>query len=461
MKKLILSVLFYALISPTFSQSLGYQDIALMFSTDNNIGSARFNSMSGAFGALGGDVSAIKINPAGGSVFTNSTFSSSANSRGTDINTNYYGTSTNNSDEYFNLSQTGAVFVFNNYTNSNWSKFAFSFNFSIRNDFRNTFIANGNSGFATFNIFPLDEGSPTTLYNNADSQQFVNTYKGEISEYNFAISGIYQDNLYAGIAVNTFDINFRQQSVLKEQNNDGSGTTLNADFYQENNTIGTGFSISAGVIYKASSNLRLGFSYQTPVWFTEVIEETNITDNDGFLGDTDISISSSNTSYSNTADNYFPYQNFAYKLKTPAKATASLAYVFGSNGLISMDYSYKNYSKIKLSEADFSAENQFFADNLRNTHTINVGSEWRIKALSIRGGYHYEQSPDKNAIESDNIKGYSFGAGYKFGNTRLDFSYQNSSKTEVYDFYPQYNQVNASDISIDNRVFTATVTFSL
>ena len=36
---------------------------------DNSVGSARFQSMGGAFGALGGDLSAININPAGSAVF--------------------------------------------------------------------------------------------------------------------------------------------------------------------------------------------------------------------------------------------------------------------------------------------------------------------------------------------------------------------------------------------------------
>ena len=114
---------------------------------------------------------------------------------------------------------------------------------------------------------------------------------------------------------------------------------------------------------------------------------------------------------------------------------------------------------MKFSGVGFSAENQFFANDLKNTHAINIGSEWRFNAFSLRGGYHYEQSPDKNAIESDNNKGYSFGVGYKFGNTKLDFSYQNSSRTALYDFYPQYNEANAADLTIDNRIISVTLTF--
>lgn len=460
MKKATLFVFFCAITLPNFSQSLGYQDLALLFSKDNNNGSARFNSMSGAFGALGGDVSAIKINPAGVSVFKNSLFSASVNSRTTDITSTYYNNLNTTQNEYFNFSQAGAVFVYKTYDNSNWSKFAFSFNYSIRNNFDNHFLSSGNSGFASFTEFPLETGSPTQ-YINAESQNFTNTYSGELGEYNFAISGVYQNDLHLGVAVNTFDLTFAQRSTLREQNNDGNGNTLNAKFYQENITTGTGFSVSAGAIYKVNKSFRLGFSYQSPIWFTEVLEDTNIINNDGFFGDTEITVSGDNTIYDNTAGNNFPVQSFNYKLKTPAKTTFSAAYIFGKNGLISADYTLNGYQKMKLTNGDFNSENQFFNTELRNSYTLNVGSEWRFKALSLRGGYHYEQSPDTNAIESDNIKGYSFGAGYSFGNTKLDFSYQNRSNSQLYNFYPQYNQVNASELNIDNKVITATLTINL
>ena len=461
MKKVTLFVLFCTLSLPIFSQSMGYEDLSLLFSRDNNTGSARFNAMSGAFGALGGDVSAIKVNPAGAAVFNNSLFSASANAKTTDINSTFYNNATANQEENFDFSQAGAVFVYKNYTNDDWSKFAFSFNYSIRNNYDSNFITNGNSGFATFIEFPLDTGNPLTQYTNAESQQFINTTKGELAEYNFAISGVYQNDLYLGASINTYDLKFSQQSFLKEQNNDGNGNTLNAKFYQENFSSGTGFSIGLGAIYKATKKLRLGFSYQTPTWFTEILEDSNIINNDGFFGDTEIGVSNDNIIYDNTAGNNFPTQSFSYKLKTPAKTTASIAYIFGKNGLISADYTVNNYKKMNLSNGDFTNENQFFNEQLKNAYTLNIGTEWRFKALSLRGGYHYQESPDANAIASDNIKGYSYGAGYSFGNAKLDFSYQNKTNTQLYNFYPQYNQVNAAELDIDNRIITATLTINL
>lgn len=460
MKKVTLFVLFCTISLPNFSQSLGYEDLAILFSKDNSFGTARFNAMSGAFGALGGDVSALKINPASGAVFKNSLFTATINSKNADITASYYGKNTNTQEEYFNFSQAGAVFVYKTY-DKDWTKFSFGFNYTVSNNYDKYFIANGNSGFATFIEYPLDSSNPKTQYNNAESQEFANNYKGELDEYNFTISAVYQNDLHLGVAINTYELKFSQQSILREQNNDGSGNTLNAKFYQENNTLGTGFSLGAGAIYKATKNFRLGFSYQTPTWFTEINEESNIVDNDGFFGDTEIKISNNNVIYDNTANNNFPIQAFTYKLKTPAKTTASIAYIFGGNGLISADYTMKNYKKIKLSNSDFSSENKSISNNLRNTYILNVGTEWRFKSLSLRGGYHYEENPYNNAIKSDNITGYSFGAGYNFRNAKLDFSYQNKTNTEAYNFYPQYNQVNAANLNIDNRVITATLTINL
>ena len=54
--------------------SIGAQGINEMinYSTSDLNGTARFKSMSGAFGALGGDLSAITINPAGSAIFNHS-----------------------------------------------------------------------------------------------------------------------------------------------------------------------------------------------------------------------------------------------------------------------------------------------------------------------------------------------------------------------------------------------------
>jgi long-subunit fatty acid transport protein len=460
MKNFLTVAALLAVVLTSYSQSLGYQDLAVLFSQNDANGTARFTSMSGAFGALGGDISVMNINPAGLAVFNNSSFSGSLNSRSTDITTRYYGTSRENQDQFLNISQAGAVLVFNNAYKSDWGKFAVGFNYRVTKDFTNSFDARGNSGIATFRDFPLDENTPTIDYNIAEEQRFFNNYIGEITEMNIAFSSVYKNKLYLGAALNFYDLNFSQRSTLVELNRDEEENTLAADLYQENATTGDGISLNAGFIYKVNENFRFGLSYQTPTLFTELLEESNIVDNDGFMGDTEITVSNDNTSYANTFGGNFPSQRFIYRLKTPSKLTASAAFIFGKNGLLSIDYSNKKYQNIKLSNADFSNENQFFQNELRNTHSFNVGSEWRFERFSIRGGYKFEQSPDTQALASDNLKGYSFGGGYNFGNFKLDFAYSSNNRTAPYNFYQGFN-VNSANLSTNNRLFTTTVTINL
>ncbi len=461
MKKTFIIAVLFAVTFTSFSQSLGYQDLALVFSQNDENGSARFTSMSGAFGALGGDISSININPAGIAVYKNSVFSGTFNSRNSDITSTYYGNSLTTQDQFFNLSHAGAVLVFDSAYNSEWSKFAVGFNYRVTKDFNDSFLAQGNSGVATFNEFPLDINTPIINYSNADEQRFTNNFGGEITELNLGFSSVHQNKLHVGVAFNFYDLNFSQQSTLTEFNSDGNGNELDAYFYQENFTTGTGFSANAGFIYKANQNFRFGLAYQTPTWFSEVFETTNIVNNDGYFGDTEISVNNDNVIFDNTSGGYYPSQELIYRLKTPSKLTASAAFIFGKNGLLSLDYTNKNYQNIKLSNDDFSSENQFFQNELRNTYAINIGTEWRMDRFSVRGGYKFEQSPDILALDSDNLKGYSFGGGYNFGNFKLDFAYSNNNKTGLYNFYPQYNTINGADLNIDNRTITATFTLNL
>tara|TARA_R110001632_G_scaffold18712_12_gene57641 strand:- start:1543 stop:2928 length:1386 start_codon:yes stop_codon:yes gene_type:complete len=461
MKKLILFVAFAAVTFTSYSQSLGYEDLSLLFSRNDGNGSARFVSMGGAFGALGGDVSAMTINPAGISVFNGSNASITFQSRSTDFLTNYYGNSTTTQEDFFRVSNAGAVFTFDNTNSDEWSKLALGVNYRILADFENTFIARGNSGFASFDSFPLDNNLIPIVYDTAENQQFTNFNNGELSELSMAFSGVHNEKLHIGAGLNFYDLTFSQQSILNEANNDGNGNTLDARFYQENFTTGVGFSLSAGFIYKINKTFRFGLSYQTPRWFTEIIEETNITNNDGFLGDTEIEVSNDNIIYDNTVGGNLPTQELLYKLRTPSKLTASAAFVFGKFGLISVDYTSRNFNGLNLSGDDFSEENLFFDNQLRKTNSFNAGTEWRINKLSFRGGYRYEQNPAANALNTDNLNSYSLGFGYNFGTVKFDLAYTTSNRTGFYNFYPQYSQVQVAELEIDNTIITAGFSINL
>ena len=445
---------FAALSCVSNSQSLGYQNLSLMFSRNDGNGSARFVAMGGAFGAVGGDVTSMIINPAGISVFNGNNASLTFQARNTNYLTTYYNNSLTTEEDFFKVTNAGSVLTFENNFNNEWSKLALGVNYRISTDFEDRFIAKGNSGFSSFNSFPLDMSQNPIIYDISEDQELSNYYDGEISELNFAFSGVYQEKLHVGAGLNFYDISFSQQTVLRETNNDGNDNTLNSRFYQENFTNGVGFSLSAGFIYKPTNTFRFGLSYQSPTWFTEIIENTNIINNDGFFGDTEIEVSNSDVIYDNTFGGNLPIQELLYKLRTPSKITASTAIIFGEIGLISFDYSTNNYKGLYLSGDDFSQENLFFDNQLRRSDAMRFGTEWRINNLSVRGGYVFEQNPFINSISSDNLESYSLGLGYNFGTVKLNLSYKKSNKTDQYDFYPQYNEVEATQLNINNTIIT-------
>jgi len=433
----------------TYAQTLSYNDIGVLFAKENINGTARFNAMSGAFGALGGDMSTIESNPAGAAVFLKSELSFSLDFNGIDTKTTYYDKTTFTSNDNVKFSQTGGVFVFNtNYdANSNgWNKIAFAFNYSTANEYENFWFAKGNSNYPTWTDDPNIESKQ---YLFSDGQYFQNSTDGRTNKYTFTVASQYQDNIYIGASLMSYDANYYQYIMLEEDNYSLNRDFLEASMIQELATYGNGFSFNLGIIGKPTKNLRLGFAYQSPVWYNM---------NETFLEfDTEVYYSNVDKVYSD----YSGVSNYNYSLRTPSKYTGSFAYIFDKYGLISVDYIYKNFSNIELSDGNWNSENQAFQNELNGVNEVRFGTEWRIKKASIRGGYHFEQSPYKNAISSDDKDGFSLGLGYNFGMAKLDIAYQQDNYTAPYNFYPQYPEVNSAELDYKLSKVTATLVFNM
>ena len=95
-------------ISATYSQT--YEDV-LRYNSFYHDGSSRFNSMGGAFGALGGDLSSISINPAGSSVFLESEFGISINYKSQEIDNSFNSSLSSSKDDLISFNQAGFVLI--------------------------------------------------------------------------------------------------------------------------------------------------------------------------------------------------------------------------------------------------------------------------------------------------------------------------------------------------------------
>ena len=444
MKKLFLLVLLCSG-SLVNAQTLGYTDIGALFSTEKIMGTARHNAMSGAFGALGGDLSAIEINPAGTAVFALSEFATTLNIADTETMSNYYGISNLTSSNVTNMPQVGGVFVFRP-KNSAWTKTAIAFNYSSVNEFENFWFAEGNSEYPTYIYDPNDE---EIVYLNSDGQYFENYTDGANRKYSFSFAGELNNKLYIGASLISWDVDNFQRILLEEYNYNENNDILDASLIQELLTFGGGFAFNLGVIAKATDNLRLGFTYQSPTWY-------NL--NEDYV-DYDLEIYVSNTNELFT--DFSGVNKFNYKLKTPYRLTGSMAYIFGKSGLLSFDYTFKDFSSIKLSGSNFSNENIAINNSMQAVHQFKVGTEWRISNFSLRAGYNHENSPYKDAISSDNLEGYSLGAGYNFGFGKLDFAYQKSSQTAPYNFYPQFPEINSTELDFNFDTYSITLVLNM
>ena len=458
MKKLVLLGILLSSSLGSFSQDfefqrLNYNQLGLLFSQDDNYGTARFEAMSGAFGALGGDLSAFRINPAGSAVSLSSTASVSLSHLNSDYASIYYGNSSNSFNDSFNLSQAGAIFTFS--TNSTeWKRIAFTVNYNIKSNFNSFYRVAGNSQFL-YNSEHLDDLEINkNQFDRSLEQDFSVEKRGKSSVINFGLSAVHDNKLFAGVSLNFHDLNLNRISHLIEKNDDRNGNILIADNLIDSYIQGNGFSLGLGFIYKFNHNIRFGLAYETPTWFNEIQEDyaedlihEEVKDLD-FFKTRAVPIE----------------EGTIYRFRTNSRITASGAYIIGKQGLISFDYTYKDYPNIKYREnnSDFIETNQNFSSNYRATHSFNLGTEWRFDRLSIRGGYHYSKNPNLlvaigGNTNDDNIRGFSTGLGYDFGNMKIDLSY---SKFENQEFESIYNP---GDIILDNDTsrISGTLTINL
>lgn len=439
----------------SFSQTLNDNELGVLFSRDDYYGTARYEAMGGAFGALGSDVSSVSINPAGGAVAKKSKVSISLANDNFNLQGAYYGGNSNFEDNRLNINQAGAIFVFEPSLKSDWNRFAFSFNYKKRLDFNSSYDLSGNNNnflYATNHVNDLtdSEGNYLNVFDATLDQEVISDTYGESSEFTLGFSSVHNNKLFLGLSLNFKDILFEQKASLYEMNDDVDGNILDATFFDETYLEASGFSLGLGFIYKIDKALRVGLSYETPTWYPEVLKysyeelytaevpELNLTEGAEVINDIEQ----------------------LYSIRTPSRFVASGAYIFGKQGLISVDYTYKDYTSSKVGADSFSEENVSFQRDYRATQALALGTEWRFDNMSVRGGYYYEKNPNLvlgGNTNKDNIKGYSLGLGYSFGNTKFDLSYREREYTEFNHIY------SSGDLTVDNKRsrITGTLTFNL
>ena len=448
MKKLYITLLLCG--ASLMASAQGTFDVLKMSETQLN-GTSRYMSMAGAFGALGGDVSAISQNPGGIGVYRKSDISVTMNlnflsskTPGGDKLTNtkfwfnnvgYVGSMKIDSDffKYFNWGFSfnrinsfkrryqGGYNVNNsltnkiaqNLTNGNWTEEDLSVdNYSGNIYYDSNAPWLGILAYQSYLLNPNSDGSLQGLATNGTtgSANYYVDEKGHTDEYNITLGGNFKNTVYWGINFGITDLDFDSYQYYGEdldnamiydyRFNDGSTTLGYAgyDFQSYQETRGTGYNFKMGVIVRPINQLRIGAAFHTPTYY-DMKDLYKVQSGFDLQVNGDDNLFQGNTE---TGEEGY-YDEYRYTIKTPWRFIGSLAVVPSSKGMISMDYEYVGANTMRCGDeggCNYADTEQKIKDQLQASHILRVGAEYRAtQNLSLRAGYSYQTSPVKDAVK--------------------------------------------------------------
>ncbi len=457
-------------------------------------GTARSVSMGGAFGALGGDISGIAINPAGIGVYRSSEIVTTLNFQNTKTTVESNLMKADDSKFKFSFDNLAFVTSFPLYSDAvPYLNFGFSYN-RVKNFDRvyNMGVTNPNGrtlahymaqrtnevnfggkdpgktlgeldgdylvaldNYDWMAVFGYNSGligiggdgkfNVLDQLRNADSDNYMYVReKGSISTYDFNVGTTISDIVSIGLTFSITDLKYRMYSQYDEQYTQESYAWLDNDL----RTDGTGIQVTAGVIVKPINELRIGLAYHSPTWY-------NMTDS--YAADFEYNLEEYGLEKEGWI--YTDFYDYDYRLRTPDKWTASIAGIIGQTAILSADYEYTNYGgSMKLFD-DYGDPlshdpNIDIKNHFKGASTVRVGAEVRFTPqFSARVGYQWRQSPlEKNfkdkkeevmttgSINHFTLDGdtnyFTYGLGYRFTrNFYTDIAFvMRTQKSDMYTF---------------------------
>src|SRR5579871_1088902 len=462
---------------------------ALRLSWNTPSGTARQQAIGGAIGSLGGEISAVFVNPAGLGMYKNSEFVISPGFRFLKNNTGFRGTDVSGSTTgNFNLGTSGLVAAF---TNENGSSNAFSIAVNQTSSFKNNLYYQGQNDYSSFseqfaeefansglsindaiNSSAVSYGTRMALYSYLidtatingtnkiiampekagllNQQNSINS-RGSITEIAFAYAGNFSSlrKCYFGGTLCIPIVVYKHEQTFVET--DATGNTNN-DFasmiYQESySSSGFGLNFKAGAIFKAADNLQFGASIISPsgLFLKDHISSSMITNTENYAHV--ISISSTQLD----AGSGFSANQVKYILNTNWKFLLSGSYIFGGGeqnikqqkGFITADIGWITNRTMKYSgDVDengnstvpngyFDGVNSAIKSIYKNSFDVHVGGELKFNLFAARLGFAYYTNPNKQGELKTNRMYFSGGVGYRNKGMFIDLTYVESIANDI------------------------------
>ena len=497
-------------------------DMVELSQTQFNFGTARAMAMAGAFTSLGADLSSMSINPAGLGMYRHSDISitpmmSFARSK---TNAPEYG---RNSRDRFSMANIGVAinayegsgslvslnigFGYNRLADLNYD---YSFQRGgqratvgdvysrqlywsdvSKNDFYNA-GGSGNwnwdniapefwnaalayRGFLVDQVDPDDPKSwkPTWVGNDAEMGHFTEfRSRGSIGEYTLSLGANINNKIYIGASLGIQSVYQRKYIDYGEEyyypgtGPDGygnSGLDYQLLWWKLNQSViveGTGVNFKAGIVYRPTTNLRLGAAIHTPTYYSLDRKFQSAAAGLAYANnDTDPNVTPDKNGYISTANDPNMTSPLlvddgpnGWSFVSPTRLMFGASYTFGERGVISVDYERDWYNGIRIKDNPSGLDSQSwyndsFRQNFKASNIVRVGAEFKpLPVLSLRAGFGYSDSmvrDDEFPPASPVIKQTTYyGAGVGFVLSRgvlLDLAYQyvSSKLSDYYLFYAE------------------------
>lgn len=430
----------------------------LTYSERNYEGTARSMAMGNAFTALGGDLGAVGINPAGTAVAKYSqisltpAISIAANSAMVTGATEGY----RNTATAFAMPNYGLVINWNTSRSSGLKNVTFGFVANQVNDFGGEVYAAGRNDQTTFMGAMADEATKMNLsgsnlnMNNAydydpykyvvgyqsgmistfggNDNQFVgaselifdqdgNTYMelggpidqtygrrvtGKKTDFIFNLGFNISDFLYIGANLGVTSMNYYYSDYFKETAVDPADFEIDLDngermYFDRMKYSHTFNAETSGVYGKFGFILTPGFGLRIGA-AVQTPTATTVREDWYMDGKTEF------TDHRYDASAGSPHDSDQYAFSEPWRANFGIAYTFGKTVAISADYEFCDYTDMKFKRDAFNDDREYFIDmnklikeTFRTSHMLRVGLEIKpVDRMAIRAGYGLATSPDKD-----------------------------------------------------------------
>ncbi|MGM9801703.1 MAG: OmpP1/FadL family transporter [Candidatus Limisoma sp.] len=420
-------------------------------------GTARYMSMAGAFGALGGDLSVLNHNPGGIGVYRSSDIGATfgVTVRNTEAGEGMDMYKAKETDFNFtNIGYVGALKLDKEaIPNINWG-----FSYNRLADFRRhytgdiskigTSMTNYIAGQTNLGGYTPDElGAIRNEYNpyqnpnlpwasvlaynsylinptsedgnyvgllddlSSGSSAFTVDERGQADEYSLSFGGNVYNTVYWGVALGIVDFDYSLDTYYGETIQNAyvpyetpstvgmENGTAEWNLQNSLHTFGTGVNFKLGVIVKPVNELRIGVAFHTPTRYS--ITQDYIASTGYYLKPDNHEVIRGEAY---TDEGYIGRDEFT--VRSPWKFIGSIAGVIGGRGIISLDVEHTAYPDMRVLHDG--VEDSYTCENIgkyfKSTETVRIGAEYKVTPkFSLRAGYSIQTSTMSEDVQNDKL----------------------------------------------------------